>query len=1099
MLSALAPLALAADPYTIAPYPLSLASSVKPNLMVIFDNSQSMDATMGGKVISGNDPSTRANIARSVLRSVIDANRYSFNWGLTTFETKYDALYNTQAYYLGDAATMVYTNTCVNGVSNVAGPGGNLRCLANPYPANGFNFITYFKAGDDSDVNDVFYTNDTSKVYGLGKPAISPSTFRLWPSRNATTGWADGDFTGTPLDLTFTPTDAGFFPSAPYTRALFLTRGWGYYGDITGLGKIVEPVQQDNATHFNRLQSLLANETNFTSAEIKNSALYTPLAGSLQTVRDYYRGAAAVTSPITESCQSNYVVLATDGNPTGRLNGTQYDPKQWDSTYDAAKNTWTFGVAQEDVFTQIKALFGTTTLDGTNLAKPALANQKFEIKTYVIGMGDTVANPKSVAALNEMARLGNAYPTAFLGSSTAQLQTAFQTIVGDVLAKPGAAASVALNTGNWTAGSSIYQAKFNSADWSGDLLAFPVSATGVVGTPATWSAAARVKAQNWDTGRNIVTYKPSGNLGQRGIRFRWPADPAAPLNTELDVNQSAALNRDATNTTDGFGAARLAWLRGDPSRETRNCATPPCAPPLFRNRPATPLGDIINSAPYYVAAPAFGYADDFEAVPYSTFVSARKSRTPVVYVGANDGMLHAFDATTGNELFGYVPAALYAGLPQLSSPAYGHQYYADGSPTVGDVYYNGAWHTLLVAGMRAGAKGVFALDVTDPASFTEGSAASVVRWEFQDPDLGYVFGQPLIVKTNNGRWSVIFSGGYTVGNTSGRAMLFVLDAETGALVAKIDTGAGTAASPNGLSSPAAVDSTGDGIVDLVYAGDLNGNLWKFDLLSATTTDWGIGNGGAALFTTPAGQPITARPDVSRYPRGALLIGFGTGRYFAVGDHTSTGAQAVYAIVDNGVAGTVALTDLQQQSIVGTAVSNGVEYRLSTHAVNPPADALLTGDNVISRADYLSTKRGWYINLPTSGERVVADARFRGGRLVLVSLIPNTTDACSFGGTGWLLEYDAITGNRLDSVTFDTNDDKTLTITDYVVFPLVPGGGSTPYNVSGRKIGAISAAPGVMGADKLDLRFLNKADGTVETVIAGPGSNQPGRAMWREVQ
>ena len=1088
----------AADPFAIAPYPLFLASSVKPNLMIIFDNSQSMDATMGGKVISGNDANTRANIARTVLRGVIDTNRYSFNWGLTTFDTTANTLYNTQAYYLGKTDTMVYTNTCsVNGVSNVTGPAGNspLRCIANPHPANGFNFITYEKSGDDSDVNDVYYTGDTSKVYGLG---VGGSTFTLWPSRNATTGWIAGDFTGQGDNLTFTPTDAGFFPSAPFTRALFITRGWGYYGDITGFGKIVEPVQTDNATHFGSLQALLGNETNGNTGEIKNSALFTPLTGSLQTVRDYFRQgqSSAVKSPITETCQKNFVVLATDGNPTGRTNGQQYDPTQWINTQ--TNGVWSWGQAQQDVFAEITALKDNTILTGPNLSNTALANQKFEVKTYVLGMGDTVDNASSVAALNEMARLGGAYATAFLGNSAASIQSAFQTIVGDVLSKTSAAAAVALNAGSWSEGSRVYQARFSSTDWSGGLAAFPVGASGAIGATAAWDAATQLRGQNWNTQRNIVTYKPSAALGSRGVPFRWPGNPASPAATDMDAAQSAQIDRDAAGTTDGYGAARLAWLRGDPSREQRNCATPPCTAPQFRTRAATPLGDIINSAPYYVGAPAFGYFDDFEAQPYSSFVSTYRDRTKVIYVGANDGMLHAFNAATGNELFAYVPAALYGGLSQLSSPSYGHRFYADGSPTVGDVFYNNAWHTLLVAGMRSGAKGVFALNVTNPANFAEANAGSIVRWEFQDPDLGHVFSQPLIVKTNNGRWSVIVSGGYDVGNVSGRAMLFVLDAETGALVRKIDTLAGTALSPNGLSSPAAIDSNGDGIVDLVYAGDLNGNLWKFDLTSATATDWALGNGATALFSTPGGQPITSRPDVTRFPRGGFLVGFGTGRYLAVGDQTDTSAQSIYAILDpnTGTPSTADLTDLQRQIIVGIGTRSTVDYRLSTHAVGPAGDTPITGDNTISRTAYLGGKKGWYVNLPTSGERVVADARFRGGRLIFTSIIPDTREPCAFGGTGWLLEFDAVTGNRLDTATFDTDDNFDLNAADYVNFPQ---SGSGANNVSGRRLSSISAAPGFLNSGKLDLRLLNKADGTVEIVRGSLGVGGDSRAMWREVR
>ena len=1089
---------VAAPEFTIAPYPLFLSPSVKPNLMVIFDNSQSMDATMGGKVISGDDPNTRANIARTVLRNVIDANRYSFNWGLTTFATSANTLYSTQAYYLGNTGTMVYTNDCVNGVSATT---AGLRCVANPQPANGFNFITYERAGDDSDINDVYYTNDPLRPYGQG---LSGTTFRLWPARDNSTGWDAANFSGTPQDITFTPTDAGFLPNGnDFKRGLFLNRGWGYYGEITGAGNIVETVQADTAAHFNRLQTLLGNETNGTTQEIKNSALYTPLAGSLATVRDYFRQgeSAARKSPISQSCQPNFVVLTTDGNPTGTTSGNQYNPSQWVNTLNTATNTWTWGQAQQDVFAQITAL-RSTPLSGPNLSNPALASEPpFDIKTYVIGMGDTVANASSVAALNEMARLGNAYPTAFLGSSSAAIQNAFQTIVGDVLAKTSAGSAVALNSGTWAAGSAVYQAKFNSTDWSGNLQAFSVSASGVVGATALWDAAARLKAQNWDTQRSIVTYKPSAALGQRGIKFRWPANPSAPSAAELDAGQSAEIDRDATGTTDGFGAARLAFLRGDATREPRNCALPPCAAPQFRDRPATPLGDIVDSAPYYVGAPAFGYFDDFEAQPYSGFVSTYRNRTPAIYVGANDGMLHAFNANTGDELFAYVPAALYPSLSQLGSLSYAHRYYADGSPTVGDVFYANAWHTLLVAGMRSGARGVYALDVTNPANFSEGNAANIVRWEFQDPDLGYVFGQPLIVKTNNGRWSVIISGGYTVGNASGRAMLFVLDAETGALVKKIDTEAGTAASPNGLSSPAAIDSNGDGVVDLVYAGDLNGNLWKFDLLSATAAAWSRGNGGAALFVTPGGKPITARPDVTRFPGGGYLVGFGTGRYLAIGDQSDTSAQSIYAIRDpgNGISSTAALTDLQQQTILGTATSGGVEYRLSTHAVGAAADTAVTGDGVISRTGYVGSKKGWFVNLPTSGERVVTDARFRSGRLIFTSMIPNTSTACAFGGTGWLLEFDAITGNRLDSATFDTNGDTNVTVDDYINFSSI--GGTGKNNVSGRRLDAISAAPGFLASSggKRDLRLVNQGDGKVVPVIGGLGAFGDGRAMWREVR
>ena len=231
--------------------------------------------------------------------------------------------------------------------------------------------------------------------------------------------------------------------------------------------------------------------------------------------------------------------------------------------------------------------------------------------------------------------------------------------------------------------------------------------------------------------------------------------------------------------------------------------------------------------------------------------------------------------------------------------------------------------------------------------------------------MGYVFGQPLLVKTNNGRWSVVVSGGYNVGNANGHAILFVIDAENGTLVNKIDTGAGTAASPNGLSAPGAVDINGDGVADFAYAGDLDGNLWKFDLFSTTPGSWALSNGGVPLFAAGAGHAITGRPDVTKFTAGGLLVAFGTGRYIASADNTDLTTQRIYAVRDIGSAGTVPLSLLLQQSISGTTGTgaDGNVYRFSTHAVGLPKDYTATGDNTIVKSTYLSDKRGWYLDLP----------------------------------------------------------------------------------------------------------------------------------------
>ncbi|MGZ8258987.1 MAG: pilus assembly protein [Caldimonas sp.] len=1077
-----APLAaIAAPPFTMAAYPLFLAPGVKPNVMVILDNSESMDATMAGKVINGNDPNTRGNIARGVLRGLLTSYRDSFNFGLTSFATSGVTLYNTHAYYLGNATTMVYTNDCVGGIS---ASNSSRRCIANPQPGNGFNYITYDRSGDDADINDVLYSGATqNQLYGIG---TSGTSYAVYASHDNSTGWAAGNFSGGLGTWNFTPTDAGFLPTVAATpRQLWIKRGWGYGNNITGRGNINRAIGADSATHFSALMTLLGNETNGATGEIKNNAFYTPIAGTLSTVKDYFRGAS---TPITQTCQRNFVMLATDGNPTGKTDGNQYSPSQWQNTL--SDGVWTYGQAQRDVFNQLTALRAIS-----------VSSRTYDVQTYVIGMGDTLANASSIAALDKMAELGGGYPTAFLGNSTDSLQRAFQQVVSDIQAKTSAASSVALNTGSWTTGSAIYQAKFNSADWSGTILNYAVAANGSISGTPTWNAGVQVKAQHWNTGRHILTYKPSAVAGQRGIPFRWPGLPATPGAAELDTSQSTALNQTPGGGSDAFGEQRLRFLRGDASYEARNCASPPCAAPQFRNRAVSPLGDVINSSPYYVGAPNFGYYDDFEAGRYSSFAATYRGRTPVIYVGANDGMLHAINALTGAELFAYVPSPVIADLPKLTDLSYSHRYFVDGPPTVGDVYYNDAWHTLLVAGMRGGAKGLFALDVTDPTQFSEANAASIVRWEFQDPDMGHVFGQPLLVKTNNGRWSVVVSGGYNVGNASGRAFLFVIDAETGNLVAKIDTGAGSAASPNGLSPAATIDINGDSVADIAYAGDLDGNVWKFDLFSTLPGSWSLSNGGVPLFSAGAGHAITGRPDITQFTAGGFLVAFGTGRYIASADNTDLTTQRIYAIRDTGTAGTVSLSSLLQQSITGTGTGlDGNTYRFTTHAVGQPKDYVSTGDNTIVKSTYLSDKRGWYVDLTDSGERVVADARFRGGRAIFTSLVPDVSSPCAYGGSGWVIELDAMTGNRLGSATFDSNGDNVLTNADYVSRS---GLASQAMNTSARRIGSIPAAPGFMsnrsgGVAGLEDKYINTSDGTVVRVRETSGAGREGRVMWHEV-
>ena len=1057
--------------------PLFLGSTVKPNVLVVYDNSQSMDGTMAGKLIAGDDASTRGNIARSVLRSTLTSYRNPFQWGLASFGLSGTGVYTTYAYYFGADAEVVYTNDCVGGLS---ASNANRRCVASPQPGNGFGFITYATTGDDPSINDVLYAGDFGpQLYGIG--VNNSTSYKVYGNHGAGNGWAGADFSNGFGTWGFSATDAGFTPATPpNSRMFWLRRAWGYNADITGAGTINRAIAADSDAHQAALQALLAPETNNNaSGELKNAAVFTPLAGTLGTVRDYFgSNLAGTSSPISQSCQKNFVLLATDGNPTGKTDGSMYTTAEFSNTFNAATGTWTFGTAANDVFGRVTAL-----------RSVPFGGRNYDVQTYVVGLGDSVANASSVAALNRMATLGGT-AQAYLANNTNALADAFRAISVDIIARTAAASSVTLNTGAWATGAKVYQGRFSSSDWAGQLLAFALGSTGATGATADWDAGQRLNAQHWSTGRQILTYKPSAALGARGVPFRWPANAVAPGATEIDAGLVTQLNKNSAGTVDNFGPQRLEFLRGNTEREERLCAA--CAAPVFRSRATSVLGDIVNSAPTYVGGPTGEYRDSIEPGRYSTYATGRSGQAPVIYVGANDGMLHGFSAASGSELFAYVPWAVRNRLANLSTNPYTHQYTVDGSPSVGDAYVGGAWKTMLVAGMNAGAPGLYALDVTNPGNFTEAKAAQVVRWEVgdSDADVGYIFGKPLLVKTRDGRWRAIVGNGYNSPN--GHAVLLLVDLENGA-ISRIDTGSGSAATPNGLSAVAVVSSADNGVADAAYAGDLYGNLWKFDLSASTATGWKVAYGSAAaplpLLTAAAGQAITARPDVTRHPKGGYLVAFGSGRYVDVGDNAPGSTQAVYGVRDNGAP--ASLGNLQAQSFVGTAAGgSGSTYRLSTHAVGPPADAAVAGDNAISLADYTSSRQGWRLNLPGSGERVVTEAAIRNGRVVISSLVPSVA-VCSFGGDGWIVDVDVLTGNR--TAALDTNGDGVIDDNDLL------GG----LAASAVQVGAVPAAASILrgsGTQKgLEFKMINTSNGSIARVPEKANPAVSRRSAWEQLQ
>lgn len=664
----------------------------------------------------------------------------------------------------------------------------------------------------------------------------------------------------------------------------------------------------------------------------------------------------------------------------------------------------------------------------------------------------------------------------FSAGNPDQLVNAFNQIIGQIGAITGSAAGLGASGGNTTGGgTSIYQVAYDTGTWAGRLLSRPVDATGAL-QPVAWEASvgnpstgvggldSQTYAFPGPPGRNIFTYNPTNTGINRGVTFQWAS---------LNAAQQTALNTNNLNALDGNGSARLDYLRGASTNEgpgnpvnasslgfrVRTCYNPAsvltttpsaiaCLPDVGK------LGDIINSSPTYVGKPISGYPDTLESVTYSSFVTAQASRQPMVYVGANDGMLHGFRASDGREEMAYVPNMVYSNittnnLSLLSSPFYSHRYYVDGTPTVSDVFIGGAWRTVLVGGMRKGGRGYYALDVTNPGSFTESSpnAQQLVKWEFTDPDLGFSYSQATIIKvasssgtgTPQGRWAAVFGNGYNNTGT-GRSMIYIVDIETGNLIQKIDTGVsgggGTLANPNGMTTPVVIDLNDDYIADYIYAGDLLGKMWRIDVRSPTASNWSLAANVQPLFTaidsSGAVQPITTKPSVGFHPAGfgGLMVYFGTGKFLENGDNAATGVQQIqtfYGIYDRGVTGRstepskaspVVRADLLQQTISTTIGTVGT---FSTRNIsNNPITWRLDGVTA-------SQQLGWYVNLPTSGERQVTDSLLREGRIIFTTVIPSP-DACNPSGTGWLMVLNTENGGRLDE-TFDLDADGTFTVAD----------------------------------------------------------------------
>jgi type IV pilus assembly protein PilY1 len=642
--------------------------------------------------------------------------------------------------------------------------------------------------------------------------------------------------------------------------------------------------------------------------------------------------------------------------------------------------------------------------------------------------GDTVgglgARPDNFFVANQADKMVSGLTTAFsrISSAAAATTTSFATSLPQVV-----------QTGN-----ASFSSKYDASNWSGEVtasvLTFDSNNAPQIVTPEKWNFTAKLATQlsgtGWDTSRNVVTWS-----GTQGVAFRASGSSALSSADQALLDTSYVSGDDHVNF--------LNYLRGDTTNEAASTASGSTR--AYRTR-AKLLGDVVGSKARPVGSPSFPFSDTTNA-GYSAFKSTYATRRTVVYVGSNDGMMHAIngalattttagmesDANAGKEMFAYVPRALLQGpnntpnvdgLASLGNPSYVHHFMVNATPNVYDVDFaktqgaSGAadWRSVLIGGLGKGGKAYYALDVTDPTSWTgEAAVAGKVLWEFSNSttgmsgQLGYTFGDPVVVKTKKYGWVAIFTSGY--GNADGKGYLFFVNPKTGALLEMVGTTVGSVTASAGLAHANAfvVDAT-DGTADAVYAGDLLGNLWRFDV-TATTGSYPQPTKLASLTAAADGsaQPVTTSPAIEVHPSTKKrYVMIGTGRLLDQTDISSSQIQSFYAIVDgtNASFSAVPPSPLTSFPVVrSNLVANSNALTGITFDVNAPA--------------------GWVEDLgldtaTNTGWRVINDSTTLAGSVAFASILPTIGDVCTPSGSSRVYGRDFASGVTTVKATVSGN-------------------------------------------------------------------------------
>lgn len=800
---------------------------------------------------------------------------------------------------------------------------------------------------------------------------------------------------------------------------------------------------------------VLKNQTNYDNLTAAITALNgrtaTPLGEGLLEITRYFEGKSSLynkitgnyTSPIQYRCQKNFAIVLTDGDATGEdklpgsgLAALAYIARDQNGA-SVSKNfsicTTADTLAADDLsvncpaelekedgsFTNTNPGFGTGNRfralrdvakyarvadlrvggnDGDGKSFDDVKFAKQNLTTYTVALGLDNAVLPATAKVG-----GGKYKTV---ANEADLAAALKSAVDSIVASTSNAGGVATQSEITAAGNKVFQPIFNPAGWYGQLLCYSLNADGTVGAACTPSPEAVIPSES---ARKIHSSKILGN--GTTDRFVFHPDYVGTLSSK----QQLSLGADSTEQK-----KVMRFLRGDVSM------------PEFRSRynatlgKTVLLGDIVDGQPVVVTKPSGSTPE----ANYSSFITSNAARN-IVLIGANDGMAHAFDIATMTELMGYIPQAVYPRLKALTASDYGqsagtpHTYHVNGSMRQQDIKTANGWKTIVVGGLGQGGQAYYALDATNNTQLTSPNTA--IKWEYNDindKSMGYTLGTPLIynvrTSTNTVVPAVIFSNGYESNwddTASGgqktankESALYILNADTGVLIKKIDV-----PGSSGLSSPAGLDYGQDGVLDFVYAGDVNGKLWRFDL-----TDYSnFKVASNPLFDAGAGHPIIMRPGLipvyktaDGTPLGNVIL-FGTGQLLTNPDRSDTTTQSLYGVLDKMDVNptTVNISNLQQQQFETTTYSKSTTRAGTYRKISASIDAANKLD--IASAANLSLsapKMGWYLDLPDPSERLVTSPMVFEDRVLFGTGVPVSTEQCLPGGSGWIVGVNPLTGS-----------------------------------------------------------------------------------------